>query len=155
MALFETLTIIGLCLSLILGIFNLWKLKRNRVNLNVELKQIKFDSESTSDYDQKIEETIISLEADIKNKGLEPTSISKVTMELDYKKIKGEMFTQWNPREFFNIRLEPNDRKSQMLHIKYPLFIPKEIKEVNATVKIYTTYKDIVKEIKLIKREVI
>jgi len=144
-----------LSVSLILGVHNLWKLRRNKVNLEIDVKQKRFDSESLGDYDERTEKTKIGIEADIRNKGLEPTSISKVMMYIDYGKTKGEMFNDLTWNKFKKIRIEANDRKSEELNIVYPIFIPKEIKEVNAEIIFHTTYKNIIKKIKLTKEEIV
>ena len=157
MGLFEILTISGLCLSLIIGFYNLLKLRRNRVNLKINISQKNFDSHSFETCDGLTERTNIYVKADITNKGLEPTSISKITMNIiSPKLIGGDMFNSSEiSSKFKKIRIEPNDRKIEELNISYPIHISNEIDEIETELIFYTTYKDIIKKIKIIRPHLI
>ncbi|MFH1209622.1 MAG: hypothetical protein V1663_02435, partial [archaeon] len=116
-------------------------------------------SDRIKNYDEYTEQTFIEIEADIVNKGLEPTSISKILLNLDYKGIKDvEVYNSSFGKEssFKKIRVDSNDRLSQRLStLIYGLYLPNEIKEINATLIFHTTHKDLKKGIKLIKTEII
>ena len=129
---------------LILQIINYFK---KRVNLSIKIKQEEFSSFQDS-HDNTFE-TYVIIKADIRNKGLEPTTIAKVEFISD-----DNLFTNiemTNNKNLEEIRIEPNDR----IILKFTAFAYMDLKEtndINAKIIFKTSHKDIIKNIKIIKK---
>ena len=152
---FQTTGSIVAFLTLILALF---EFKKKRVKLKIELNQKEFKSYIKEDY-ESISITEIRINAELKNKGLEPTTINGVEFISDYKELnKINMSTSKNhwqagiSMSFEPLRLEANDRITWELIVFKNIILPPKIDKLGATLIFKTTHKDIKKKI-LLERE--
>jgi len=142
--------LVGAVVAFILAILKGWEFWKNRVRLDISLKQKRFKSQTIKDHDS-YDITEIEIDVDLKNKGLEPTSISSVEF---HSSIKGlHKIEMCNVVHYFEkIRVDSNDRTEFVLYLKKNILLSDTIKSLDATLIFKTTHKDISQHI-ILKRE--
>lgn len=145
---------IGAIIAIVLGIR---EFRKKKVSLKIKLAQTKFSSKQYENYGDHYSITEIGIKVDLRNIGLEPTTLIGVNFysnvellnslemanEVDYTQI-GRM-TRFN-----DIRIDPNDRMIIELSVFKDILLPKDLTEIKAKLIFKTTHKDISKKIKLI-----
>ena|GEM_PF-2195427 len=151
----------GAIIALVLGILKILEFRKNKVSLKINLSQVEFSSmqmNTPSDYNS---ETIIKIKVDLKNIGLEPTTLTGVDFHSDNKSLNSikmsnnVSYTQDRimiTKDFISIRIDSNDRKNIDLSILKYIYLPENITEINTKLIFKTTHKDISKKIKLIRK---
>lgn len=149
---------VGASMGIFLGILKILEFKKNRVSIDIELKQKRFSSRRI-DYGEYVDETIIEIDVDLKNKGLEPTTLVGVDFYSNNESLNNLEMTNDSKcvepfiRIFEEIRIVGNGRPRFKLHTSKNVLLPNEIRELNATLVFKTTHKDIPKKIKLIRKD--
>lgn len=102
------------------------------------------------------QETKIEFELDIKNSGLEPTTISKIEFksevdELEECEMKNRRWAENNMHhsEFNPIRVEKNDRKNVSIHTYQNTFIGDDLDNIEGELTFKTTHENVNKEIEI------
>jgi len=146
----------GALLAFILVLLRIKKYWKDRINLSIELSQSSFYS---NEGNMSQDETKIGIIADIRNKGKQPTTISKVVFKSDNKDFTGLKMNNYlkrgslvNRRVFNPIRIEPNDRREVSLNVGKDIYL-EDFKSMNAELTFKTSHKNILKTIKITKNE--
>lgn len=145
---------IGAFIAIILVFLKLWEFNKKRVILKIKLKQNHFSSNHYNSDGKSYDDTQIGINVDLRNTGLEPTTLVGVDFHSDHELLNNLVMANrvYNITEMFysfdEIRIEPNDRKV------FDLFIHKNVlinnkKELNAAINFKTTQNDIKKKIQL------
>jgi len=135
----------------------LWEFYKKRIILKIKLKQNLFSSNHFDSGGQSFNETNIEINVDLRNVGLEPTTLVGVDFNSDYELLNNlEMENRVEYRirrltSFDEIRIEPNDRKVFVLSLSKNVLLDNSIREINANIIFKTTHKDIKRKIKLKK----
>lgn len=147
---------IGAVIAGILGLLKLWEFNKKRVILKIKLKQNHFSSNHYDSDGESYDDTKIEINVDLRNTGLEPTTLVGVGFNSDHELLNNLVmanrvdYTIGRFSSFDEIRIEPNDRKI------FDLFLFKDVlinnkTEINAKINFKTTHKDLKKKMKLNK----
>lgn len=148
---------VGGVIAGMLFFLRLWEFYKKRIILKIKLKQNLFSSNHFDSGGQSFNETNIEINVDLRNVGLEPTTLVGVDFNSDYELLNNlEMENRVEYRirrltSFDEIRIEPNDRKVFDLSLSKNVLLDNSIREINANIIFKTTHKDIKRKIKLKK----
>lgn len=152
---------LGALIAFVLGIFKILEFKRKRVSLSINLEQDNFVSRRIENPGTYEDVTIIDINVDLRNTGLEPTSLVGVDFYSDNELLSNlKMTTSANYtqigvfRTFDEIRIEHNDRKIFKLTVSKGVLLPNDVKELKAKLVFKITHKDISKKIKLVRKKI-
>jgi len=160
---------LGVLIAWVLGILTLLEFKKKRVSLSIKLEQDEFTSRQIDVNNKIIDATNIEINVDLKNTGLEPTTLAGVDFVSDKELLTNlSAYTNREPmlaqlpsgecitisvggEKFNNMRIEPKDRKIFKIFIFKKVFLPNDILELNAKLIFRTTEREISNKIKLIR----
>ena len=150
---------VGASVGIALGILKILEFKKKRVSIDIKLEQENFISSTFKHSGDSEDKTAIEIKVDLRNKGLEPTTLVGVDIYSNNELLNNLNMTTTTKqigtlffREFNDIRIEPNDRKMFKLYAHKNALLPNDIKELNVKLVFKTTHEDISKKMKLIRR---
>lgn len=154
---FEWFTLIGSMTAYILSLLKLKDYYQDRIRLEVDIKSAKFSTEPLTAHHSG--GTKIEFIVDIRNKGKQPTTISKVKFysdnpdfsDFDLHNFKGTPSRYEGVSTYFKpIRVDANDRTNQVFVLSKGNSF-EGLNELNCTVKFETSHNEIVRNIKVNK----
>lgn len=150
---------VGASVGIVLGILKILEFKKNRVSIDIKLEQDNFISNRVEYPGTYQDETIIEIKVDLKNKGLEPTTLAGVNFYSENELLNNLEMTNTaiyiDPlmrRKFDEIRIDGNSRPNFKLYGYKNVWLPNDIMEMNAKLVFKTTHKDYTKKMKLIRK---
>lgn len=151
--------------GLLLGIYNSYVAhKKNRIDLNIELASYKFitnpQSEEIQGYELDYPFSKIEIYAEIKNTGMQPTTISKAVLFSDNDKFTNIELTNEVKRlsnghvydyYFETIRISSNDIVNVKLFASVPHYL-ENFKLMDCTIKFSASHKQIEKSLTVVEQ---
>lgn len=147
----------GTLVALVLGYYKLKQYRKKKVNLEIQIEPTKFYSR---DSNMSPKETKIAFDLDIRNAGLEPTTISSIQFKnevegLEECDMKNRTWTQNQMihSEFNPIRLSKNDRKDVSIHTTQNAFIDEDTEEIEGELVFNTTHEDVTRDVTITRTD--
>ncbi len=147
----ETVKTIGALLAFVVLFFQLRDYWKNRVDVIILVKQRTFETYNMKGFDSE-PTTRLMIEADIRNIGLQPTTIAEVKMYSKEKSLDNKRLDVNGHQQ--GIRLEPNDRRMVTLSYSWSHEMPNSLKKIGVRLLFKTTHENKKKTLKL-KRDII
>ncbi len=146
--------LLGAIIAFVLLFLQINEYRKKRVSLDITLTKAAFYSHEADSYSPS--RTEINITIDLKNTGLEPTTLSGVEFQSDIENLNSVELKNVRysgnsliREEFNEVRIDPNDRKNEELFAHIEEFIPQDINEIKGNLIFKTTHKDISKTVTL------
>lgn len=151
--LIDWFNIFGSLTAFMLSFLKIREYYQDQIKLKIDIKSAYFTTAPLSDYGG-VGGTKVDFLIDIRNKGKQPTTISRIDFYSDDSRFTNLKLNNLTTRHssFEPIRVEANDRIEQDIFIKKELIYLENCKDLNCTLKFETSHKTITKRLTVPKK---
>ncbi|WP_135612932.1 hypothetical protein [Methanococcoides sp. AM1] len=162
-ALGDLFNLFGSSIAFILLALKIIEYRRDKIKLDIDLNLLSFSTiypnEESRAYGS-VEDTYVSIIADIKNTGRQPTTVSKIVLFSDNENFSDlKMFNELENKSQFSalsytfipIRVEANDRIEMKIFTSKNIYL-ENFESMNCTIEFTTSHKVITKRLKVTEK---